>query len=278
MENDQRVPWQSIVVYCILAFSLFWIPFFGLIFTIREGNDPEVWSTVFGILGPFSPLIAAIFARTIVAREGFRDAHLGFLRVRWYFWLFALLLPFFWNTVQDFLHLLFGNATMEWGKVSLGLYRIPINLLGGLIIFIGEEFGWRSYLLEKLRPLGRWKALLISGVIWSLWHLPAVSIANPATPYGDQFSLMGTLLTLLIFVLMGFIFGWLYLESKSVWPCVLMHSYNNLIGFKLLREAYTAEMEPSMLETALIAIGPILLVWLIIYWKRGFSNSVTKHF
>lgn len=165
---------------------------------------------------------------------------------------------------------------MEWSKVSNGLYRIPINLLGGLFIFIGEEFGWRSYLLEKLRPIGRWKALFLSGVIWPLWHLPAVSIVNPATPYGDQFSLLGTLVTLIIFALMGFIFGWLYLESKSVWPCVLMHSYNNLIGFSLLREAFTAKVSPSMLDTSLIAIGPILLVWLIIYWKRGFNDPVAR--
>lgn len=99
-----------------------------------------------------------------------------------------------------------------------GLYRVPINFLGGLAIFIKEEFGWRSYLLEKLRPLGRRNAFMLSGSIWSVWH--ALLLVVPSAIYGRQLDLPGAGLTLLVFVLMGFIFGWLYVESNSVWPCV----------------------------------------------------------
>ncbi|WP_048106776.1 CPBP family intramembrane glutamic endopeptidase [Methanosarcina barkeri] len=35
----------------------------------------------------------------------------------------------------------------------------------------GEEFGWRGYSLPKLLPLERKKALIISSIIWGLWHL-----------------------------------------------------------------------------------------------------------
>jgi membrane protease YdiL (CAAX protease family) len=223
-------------------------------------------------LGPYSPLIAALLVR-IFARERFGDAHIGIRRVRWFYWLLAILLPFFWNSVQDVLLLAFDFTTMDWSQVTKGLYRIPINLFGGLIIFIGEEFGWRSYLVEKLRPIGRWKALLWSGTIWSLWHLPAVSIPNLSTSYGQQMSVLSTLLTLLIFVLMGFIFGWMYLESNSVWPCVLMHSYNNLISFKLLSEAWTVKVEPTLLQNALIAIGPMLLAWIVLYSMGKFRDQ-----
>ena len=37
-----------------------------------------------------------------------------------------------------------------------------------------KELGWRGYLLPKLMPLGEKKALLISGLIWGLWHAPQV--------------------------------------------------------------------------------------------------------
>lgn len=271
--ESRQVPWRNVIIFCVLAFALFWIPFLGTILTGREENEPGVWSTIFAVLGPYSPLIAAVLTRMLIAREGFRDAHLGFLRVHWRFWLLALLLPFFWNSIQDVLQLLFGFAAIDWTKVSLGLYRIPINLFGGILIFIGEEFGWRSYLVEKLRPLGRFKVLLISGIVWSLWHLPAVSIPNLLTSYGEQMSLPGVILTLLLFVLMGFIFGWLYLESNSVWPCVLMHSYNNLIAFKLLREAWTVVKELTLVQNALIAIGPILVIWLVLYWRGSFQEK-----
>ncbi|REJ33335.1 MAG: CPBP family intramembrane metalloprotease domain-containing protein, partial [Bacillota bacterium] len=37
---------------------------------------------------------------------------------------------------------------------------------------LGEEIGWRGYLLPQLAGLGRRRALLLSGFLWSIWHLP----------------------------------------------------------------------------------------------------------
>ncbi|MCP4421329.1 MAG: CPBP family intramembrane metalloprotease [Chloroflexi bacterium] len=270
--KNQTVQWKNIIIFCILAFALLWVPFFGATWASKGGNDPGAWGILLGIMGPFSPLIAAVITRKLIAREGFGDAHLSLRKIPGRYWLLALALPFFWNSVQDILQLQFGFATMDWSQVPAGLYRIPINLFAGVLIFIGEEFGWRSYLLEKLQPLGRWRALLISGLIWALWHAPAVIIPNTAMGYGEQMSWLGSGLTLLIFVLLGFIFGWMYLESKSVWPGALMHSFNNLIVFGLLSEAWTTVQEPTLLQNALIAIGPILLVWLVLYWRDGFAN------
>lgn len=269
--NESKIKWRNIIVFCILAYALFWIPFFGAMSKEQASGEGGIWGTIFGILGPFSPLIAALFVR-LVFREGFKDAHLG-LRVKWQYWLIALLLPFFWNGVQDGLQLMLGYAVMDWEHFLEGLYRVPINLFGGIFIFIGEEFGWRSYLLEKLRPLGRRKALLISGLIWSLWHTPLVAIPNPN--YGEQINLAGTILALGIFVFAGFIFGWLYLESGSVWPCVLMHSYNNLVGLKLFSEAWQMKTEPSLMVNTLMAIVPIFIVWLILYFLKGYEENAT---
>lgn len=269
--NHRDIPWRNVTIYCLLAFGLFWVPFFGMTLAGRGGNEPGAWSTVFGILGPYSPLIAALVVRLAVAREGLGDARLGVRSTRRHFWLLAVLLPFFWNGVQDALQSMLGFATVDWAKVSIGLYRVPINLFGGLIIFIGEEFGWRSYLLEKIRPLGRWNALLASGAIWSLWHAPVLLL--PTGIYTRQLDLPGAGLTFVVFTLMGFIFGWLYLESKSVWPCVLMHSYNNLVSFKLFREAWTVKTEPTLLQNALLAFGPVLVIWIFLYFRRCFTED-----
>lgn len=115
------------------------------------------------------------------------------------------------------------------------------------------------------------KALLFSGVIWSLWHTPLVTIPNAS--YGEQINLPGTILALGIFIFAGFIFGRLYLESGSVWRCLLMHSYNNLVGLKLFSEAWRMETEPSLLVYTLIAIVPIFVIWLILYLRKEFDQK-----
>jgi membrane protease YdiL (CAAX protease family) len=276
------VEWRKIIFFCLLAFALFWIPFFGTVLSsggapaagapgARGAGSSQFWRTLFGIVGPYSPLIAAVLMRLLIAKEGFGDAHLGVRKVAARWWILALLLPFFWNAVQDAAQVAQGNMLIDWRELWRGLYRLPINLFGGVLIFIGEEFGWRSYLVEKLRPLGRWNVLLLSGAIWSLWHLPMLIIPNAT--YGEGLTPLGLAYPLFIFVLMGFIFGWLYLRAESVWPCVLMHSYNNLVGLGLFSEAVTVRFEPVMIQKSMVALFPISLVWLIIYATGQFKEA-----
>ncbi len=42
-------------------------------------------------------------------------------------------------------------------------------------IALGEEFGWRAYLVPKLEKLlGLTPSLIIGGIIWGLWHAPFI--------------------------------------------------------------------------------------------------------
>ncbi|HUU39358.1 MAG TPA: CPBP family intramembrane glutamic endopeptidase, partial [Desulfatiglandales bacterium] len=58
----------------------------------------------------------------------------------------------------------------------LGLFMITVifaPIVNGLLAF-GEEYGWRGYLLPKLMPMGKFKAYLLLGIIWGLWHAPLI--------------------------------------------------------------------------------------------------------
>lgn len=63
---------------------------------------------------------------------------------------------------------------------------IPIILIWPLMAALGEEIGWRGFLLPRLQHrFGILTSALIIGVVWGLWHLPADYIALKA--YGDWF-------------------------------------------------------------------------------------------
>lgn len=48
------------------------------------------------------------------------------------------------------------------------------GILPNAIAAFGEEAGWRGYLWSSVRPLGFWKASLIVGTLWGLWHAPLI--------------------------------------------------------------------------------------------------------
>jgi membrane protease YdiL (CAAX protease family) len=124
----------------------------------------------------------------------------------------------------------------------LALVLIAEMLLAPIVNSIftfGEEWGWRGWLLPQLLPLGRWPALITSGVIWGLWHAPIILLGYN---YPTQPRALGMLLMTVMTVLLGSILGWLRLRTTSIWPAVVVHAgVNGGAGLALaLSQADTA--------------------------------------
>jgi membrane protease YdiL (CAAX protease family) len=131
----------------------------------------------------------------------------------------------------------------------------------------GEEWGWRGYLLPQLLPLGQWPALLISGVIWGLWHAPIILLGYNY-PLHPQ---LGVLLMTIMCVILGVLFGWTRLATGSVWPAVLAHgALNGSAGVSALFLA-----EGATIDTAQVGITgwtgwllPLLVIILLVVARR----------
>ena len=74
-----------------------------------------------------------------------------------------------------------------------------------LLIALGEEYGWRGFLLPRL--MKRYNLLQASmrlGLIWGLWHFPAYLI-------GTGVPLQMDFLVFLLWVVLGTLFiSWIY--------------------------------------------------------------------
>lgn len=110
--------------------------------------------------------------------------------------------------------------------VAVQLVTIPFAAVFNGLTTIGEELGWRGWLLPSLRPLGTWPALVISGAVWGLWHAPAILLGYN---FGQP-NLFGVAMMTGSTILLGTLVGWLRLRSASVWPCVFAHGAVNAAG------------------------------------------------
>jgi membrane protease YdiL (CAAX protease family) len=104
---------------------------------------------------------------------------------------------------------------------------------------MGEELGWRGFLLPKLLPLGHLPAILLSGVVWGVWHAPAIAQGHNYPGY----PLIGMGMMTVFTVLLGVFFSWLYLKTNSPWAPALAHgTINAVAGLPLL--LMTSLMDP----------------------------------
>lgn len=106
------------------------------------------------------------------------------------------------------------------------LAALPVGALFNSIFAFGEEIGWRGWLVPALRPLGTWPALLLTGVIWGIWHSPVILLGYN---FGRT-DITGVLFMIGGCVAWGILLGWVRLRSASVWPAVIAHGSLNAAG------------------------------------------------
>ncbi|MEU4835704.1 CPBP family intramembrane glutamic endopeptidase [Streptosporangium sp. NPDC023615] len=143
-------------------------------------------------------------------------------------------------------------------SVLLAVQLAAMVLIAPLINSIpafGEEWGWRGWLLPRLAPLGTWRALLASGVIWGVWHFP---LTLRGYNYPDLGAWAAPMFVVLC-VTFGALLGWLRLYSGSVWPAVVGHGSLNASGGLIMLVGDAAE--PPVLALAGITglVGCVLL-------------------
>ena len=139
--------------------------------------------------------------------------------------------------------------------VALQFATVPLGAIVNGFFAFGEELGWRGWLVPALRPLGTWPALLISGVIWGLWHSPVILLGYN---FGRT-DATGVALMVGGCVAWGILFGWLRLRSGSVWPAVFAHGSLNAMGGMVL--VLTASGHVPNLALA----GPLgVAAWIVI--------------
>ena len=134
--------------------------------------------------------------------------------------------------------------------VAAQLLALPLGALINSVFAFGEELGWRGWLQAALLPLGVWPALLLTGVVWGLWHAPVILLGYN---FGRT-DVVGVLLMVGGCVAWGVLFGWLRLRSASLWPAVLAHgSLNAVAGLIVL-------LTPAGVVPEMGIVGPLGVV------------------
>ncbi|GCE28296.1 hypothetical protein KDA_37800 [Dictyobacter alpinus] len=192
----------------------------------------------------WSPGCAALATRWIW-HEGWRDISFQWGgRRTWYAIVVALITPLAVALLAYGLAWSTGLAQIVPFRASASL-GIAITLFGAhaawpltflliatffgaeLVNATGEELGWRGYMLTRLIDAGVPQPILVSGLIWSLWHWPLIFLTAPSIGWPVVFSACIFLLTI---TSLGCLEARLRLQTGSIWPSVVLHAaWNSFI-------------------------------------------------
>lgn len=143
----------------------------------------------------------------------------------------------------------------------MALVNLTVANVPGIVLGLGEEMGWRGFLLPQLLPYGCRLALVAVGLIWWAWHLP-LSFLQPEPP-----DIAASLVTGVAgAILYGAILAWLRYASGSIFPVALAHvAYNNANSAAIL--LLDAQLAAVPWFTLLVLAFACYLLWRRDAWK-----------
>jgi len=218
------------------------------------------------VLWSITPTAAALIMLLVATRDGYsRDGWkvLGLHRLGLSVW---------WIAFGGTLLITVAASAVVWAT-PLASFIMPVGgILNALINFLiqvvilaltfalAEEVGIRGYLLPKLLPLGRRRALFLSGIVWATWHMPLI-LLTPVFPVGNK------LISLPLFygtiVAASFFYGYLRIYTGSVWPTSIAHAVHNAAWGVL--GAFTATSSAVLVNKYLVGdYGLLILVGAVI--------------
>ena len=285
-------------IFLGLAFGIAWLT--GLVIHLTGGlvNSPQVGPglslalLLMAVPYMWAPAVANILTR-LLTREGWKDV--GFrpnFRKGWPYWLigwvlpalmtiggaavFFLIFPHYFDigltrVQQSMQQSPFLARFSPWVLVSIeALLGILISPIVNSLATLGEEFGWRAYLLPKLLPLGWRKAMLLMGLIWGVWHWPVIFMGYEYGFNYPGYPWLGPLLFIWITFCLGVFLAWITLRAGSVWPAVIGHAaINGIAALAVL--ATTGKPNPLLGPLPVGIIGSLgyAVVALILFFSQG---------
>jgi membrane protease YdiL (CAAX protease family) len=139
-----------------------------------------------------------------------------------------------------------------------------------------EELEFRSFALDQAsRVLPNWKALIFSSVLFGCSHIPIALFVYQFPPHIFVAALFG-------WISAGVVFGVLYIFTRNIFACIVMHGMGNWQLSVFYFQSTEAAMEPAAyffvsIMTTIIADGVMIFIFYLIhrfYWqphRRGES-------
>lgn len=248
--DPQKAGIFAVTVFLLGVAAALTINTFGL------GSNLFAWASVWSS----TPVLATLIMLLVVTRDGrtsqgWRALGLHRLGLRvWWIALFGTLAISVVANVVVWLTPLASATVPPPGVLPVvGSFLLQLPILATTFLLC-EEIGFRGYLMPKLLPLGRKRALLVSGLIFATWHLP-LALLTPILPIGNL--IIGLPLFYAAVVAGSFFYGYLRLASRSVWPASIAHATHNSVSGMIT--GFTVTSSPLLVNGYLLGEFGLLI-------------------
>ncbi|TXK74128.1 CPBP family intramembrane glutamic endopeptidase [Paenibacillus sp. N3.4] len=247
------------IIYAVAVLLMTWV------LTIVLFISPSIGLQYFSVVMFIPALVALIFQK--IGHQDFNGLN---TKMTLKSLLFGILYPLVFVLLCALLAQLTGIGKINPDKILniRDLIKIVITIAINIFTVLGEEYGWRGFLLPLLtKQYGKTKATIVVGIIWALYHVPVVYFLTQAT--GLSHPLFLCAIQACVVFMISFPFSYCYYLSGSLIPVLFFHSIWNVVNTTVLGDIYSNNqglMEGNLLVINGEGVLGLLLSAIVIFW------------
>ncbi len=259
---------KKVTLFVLITYLTSW----GL-WMIAYGGDST--NSLLALVGACMPSIVGAFflvfdktvSKTGFGKRVYSFRRIGFKQVLIIFLFYPIIL-----ILSVIAHKLTGGTVPPLSDMLKALSnpsQLFIFIFMGFGAGLGEEFGWRGYMLELLQR--RWNAFtssIVVGLAWAAWHIPLRIVQKV-----HGFELF---ISLFMIFLLSFLFTWIYNNSnRSILSVMIAHGMVNFSTY-ILGSASNGQPLPIGLNvfiTLFHLVFTIIIIW--VYKPDTFTRKLS---
>ena len=284
---------QGFGLYFLFAFGLAWLlQVYASLLLIRDGNATAYQALL--AVSMFCPLAATLLVKKVFLHQ---PTGIGWkVQGKRRYWLAAWFGPAVFTVLAAVLYFavfpsrldLSGSwlVTAYGGEMDAatlrsqlgvssasyiletGLFAITLAPVINMFAALGEEAGWRGYMMPRLKEqLGLLNGRLLGGVIWGVWHWPLMLLVG--YEYGTNYlgaPVLGLFVWCIVCFALNTLLDWLYEKTGCIWVPSIAHGAFNAVAALFVVLTNPADSYYNVLGPAPIGLIGMLPMLAVAVW------------
>lgn len=264
---------KQIVLYVFLSYIVFWL-LLGLTGYLISIEVPVIVQNISKNFCAWTPtLIVLILFRKLYPNTTFKEYfRLHFKKkIKAGDFISTLFLQVLVLVLAVLAYFTFNNKPLNTISLIAASSILPVLIMDLTSGAMGEELGWRGYLQNLLQKKNTpFKAGIIVGIIWGLWHLPLMILSG----YTDYELIYFCIAFMVAITSFSVVITYFYNKSKNILIAMWMHFLFNFLLKVIIIEQLDLMIYISIGYLAFAVV--LCLLFKNEMWNRSFEHELKE--
>ena len=281
LSSENKEVWETILLFLTLLAALSSIAYYAVL----KLNPTSIYVGALMMSPALASFITLKIKKRPISSLPWGIKKLKYLKLGYFTPILYVSIAYVFLWLFSFGSLINNERVFQWSE-ELGLditnptlvittmifLLLTVNVIKNLGSTLGEEIGWRGFLIFELRKVMSFKALaLVSGIIWAIWHFPLINLI-----YGrGEFLLLHIGAFTIMILGISVILAYYTFKSNSLWPAAIYHSVHNIYIQKICTPLTVSNKYTTFwIDEYGLMIPMITTIFAAYFWRKAEKENL----